>query len=52
MTKEKIGAIFKGRSLCINKEDVKIISQVFEKMTKKFYRFVGKQNDIIRKTRE
>ena len=52
MTKDKIGVIFKGKSLCITKDDVKKISQIFEKMTKKFYRFVGKQNDIIRKKRE
>jgi len=52
MTEDKIGAIFKGKSLCISKDDVKTISSIFEKMTKKFNRFVGKQNDIVRKERE
>ena len=52
MTKDKLKAIFKGKSLCIPKEDVKMIGQIFEKMAKKFFRFVGKQNDMVRKQRE
>ena len=40
--KDKIGAIFKGKSLCINKEHVKKISSIFEKMNKNFYVFVIK----------
>ena len=41
-TKDKIGAIFKGKSLIIAKEHVKKISSIFEKMNKNFYVFVIK----------
>ena len=40
--KDKIGAIYKGKSLCIAKEHVKKISSIFEKMNKNFYVFVIK----------
>lgn len=50
--KDKIGAIYRGKSLCIEREHVKKISSIFEKMNKNFYVFVIKQNASVRKKRE